>query len=127
MGYRSDVRVMTDLEGFEKMQEIAWDFAKKYNVDKENILFPMPGNNPSEFYDYYDAQEEYFCFGFDWYKWYEEYVEVSTFMKILFLADNAGVPWQFMRVGEEHDDVENVYSDRFFMSSIRGMGVGIIY
>ena len=32
MGYRSDVRVMTNLEGFEKMQEIAWKLAEEKNI-----------------------------------------------------------------------------------------------
>lgn len=127
MGYRSDVRVMTNLEGFEKMQEIAWDLTKKDNVNKENILSPMPGNDPSKFYDYYDAQEEYLCFGFNWYKWYEDFVEVLTFMDILYLADDAGVPWQFMRTGEQYEDVEEMQSNSFFNADIRCMGVGIVY
>ena len=114
MGYRSEVRVMTDLEGFETMQEIAFEIKKRDNIADHMILFPMAGQDPDAFFDYYDAQEDYLCFGFDWVKWYEDYKDVSLFMDILEVANERGVDWQFIRIGEEFGDIDNLNSDNFY-------------
>ena len=118
MGYRSDVRVLTDSEGFEKMQDIAWKLAEERNLDKSSVLFPEFGEDSSRRYNYYDAQESYLCFGFDFVKWYDGYEDVDLFMDVLKVANKDGVDWQFMRVGEEYDDVEEDCSDNFYGSHI---------
>ena len=46
MGYRSDVRVMTDLDGFEMMQEIALELKEKRNLDDNVMLFPDSWTRP---------------------------------------------------------------------------------
>ena len=123
MGYRSDVRVMTDLDGFEMMQEIAWELKEKRNLDDNVMLFPIPGQDPDNFFDYYDAQEDYLCFGFDWFKWYDNSPDIALFMDILKVANDNGVKWQFIRVGEEYNDVEEESSDNFYDNPVAVMGV----
>lgn len=117
MGYRSEIRVMTDLEGFETMQKIAFEIKERDNIADNMILFPAPGQNPDAFFDYYDAQEDYLCFGFDWVKWYEDYKDVSLFMDILEVANERGVDWQFIRIGEEFGDIDNLNSDNFYKNN----------
>lgn len=111
MGYRSDVRVMTNLEGFETMQEIAFEIQEREGIED---VFPMQGQDPDEFFDCYDAQEDYLCFGFDWVKWYDSYKDVSLFMEILEVANERGIDWQFIRIGEEFGDIDNFSSDNFY-------------
>lgn len=125
MGYRSNIRVMTDLEGFEKMCEIAYDIAKEERISNDNVLFPIPGNDPENFYDYYDAQKEYLCFGIDWVKWYDGYENVDLFMDVLEEANQNGVAWQFIRTGEDYGDVENFSSDNFYDNPFAVMGVSM--
>ena len=117
MGYRSDVRVVTTLEGFEVMQEIAFEIKERDNIADHTVNFPMPGEDPCAFFDVYDAQEKYLCFGFDWVKWYDTDKNVSLFMEILEVANERDVDWQFIRVGEEFGDVENLNSDDFYSSN----------
>ncbi len=114
MGYRSEIRVMTDLEGFETMQEIAFEIKERDDIADNMILFPALGQDPDAFFDYYDAQEDYLCFGFDWVKWYEDYKDVSLFMEVLEVANERGIDWQFIRIGEEFGDIDNLNSDNFY-------------
>ena len=123
MGYRSDIRVMTNFEGFEEMQEIAWKLKEEKNLNDDVVLFPMHGEDPDSFFDYYDAQEDYLCFGFDWYKWYDSFQDVKLFMDTLKAANNNGIKWQFIRVGEEYNDVEEESSDNFYDNPVAVMGV----
>lgn len=117
MGYRSEIRVMTDLEGFETMQEIAFEIKEKDNIADHMILFPIAGQDPDAFFDYYDAQEDYLCFGFDWVKWYDTYKDVSLFMEVLEVANKRGIDWQFIRIGEEFGDIDNLNSDNFYKNN----------
>lgn len=117
MGYRSNVRVVTTLEGFEIMQEIAFEIAKKEGVANDMVLFPAAGEDPDVLFSYYDAQEDYLCFGFNWVKWYDTCKDVSLFMEILEVANERGVDWQFIRVGEDFGDIENLSSDNFYSNN----------
>lgn len=115
MGYRSNIRVMTDLEGFETMQDIIWEIAKEKNFTSDYVLFPEHGANPEDVFDHYDAQEDYLCFGFDLVKWYDDtYKDVILFMDMLNVANECGVQWQFIRTGEMYEDVEMLNSDNFY-------------
>lgn len=129
MGYRSNVRVMTDLEGFEKMQDIIWELAKERNLKNDVVLFPEHGQDPDVVFDYYDAQEDYLCFGYDWVKWYDNYQDVLLIMETLIKADEDGVKWQFMRIGEDYNDVESIESDNFYdnPTAVMSVSVDIVY
>lgn len=139
MGYRSNVQVMTTLEGFEKMQDIIWAMANDKGVIKEGepfgkdgkelVMLPEHGQSPYGFFDLYDAQEDYLCFGFDWVKWYDTYTSVKLFMDMLSKANEDGVPWQFIRVGEEDNDIEQLTSDNFWDNppAVMRVQVDIVY
>lgn len=116
MGYLSDIRVMTNLEGFEKMQDRIWELMsekdkKGERLNNRQVLFPIWGQDPQKFFDFYDAQEEYLCFGFDAVYWYGGTVDLFEEM-LDSLVDE--VPWQFIRIGEEFGDAENSASNVFF-------------
>lgn len=118
MGYRSQVHVMTDHKGFEKMCEIAWDTAKENNISDENVLFPKPNSNDQDVFDIYDSDGNYVHLGFDWVKWYEDYTHISLFMETLYKANDEGVAWMFMRIGEDYTDIETSCSDNFYDSGL---------
>lgn len=116
MGYLSDIRVMTNLEGFEKMQARIWELVsekdkKGERLNNQQVFFPLWGQDPQRFFDFYDAQEEYLCFGFDAVYWYGSTVDLFEEM-LDSLVDE--VPWQFIRVGENPGDVQNSLSNVFF-------------
>ena len=125
MGYRSEVRVMTTPDGFKKMQDIAWKLAEEKNLDDDVVLFPKYEQSPDECFDYCDIQNDYMCFGLDWVKWYDGYQDVSLFMETLEVANQNGISWQFIRVGEEFDDVETIESDSFYDNPPAVMGVSV--
>lgn len=128
MGYYSTVRVMTDLENFEKMQNIFWELAEKNNISIPSSypLFPKPGQDPEKVFDHYDAQEYYLCFGFDNVKWhYHLFDEVNLFMEMLDVANEYDIPWQFLRIGEDYSDIENMESDNFYAKDMPYMTVSV--
>lgn len=43
-------------------------------------------------------------------KWYESYSDVSRYMALLNRADEAGLMYEFVRVGEESSDIEYQHS-----------------
>lgn len=125
MGYRSVVRIMTNLEGFEDMQEIAYQMQTENNLSLEYPKLPEPGADPLKCFDHYDAQENYLCFGWDWIKWYEEYQDVRFIMDVLEKANEANIAWQFMRLGEDNSDVENISSDSFYDNGLPIMSISV--
>ena len=126
MGYRSNVRIMTNLEGFETMQDIIWELANEKRLASNYVLFPEHGADPENYFDHYDAQEDYLCFGLDWVKWYDGYEDSDLFTDMLDVANERGVDWQFIRTGEEYGDVEDFSSDNFYDNeSLPYMGVSM--
>jgi hypothetical protein len=60
-----------------------------------------------------DERDDVTFFEFDWVKWYDEYQEVKACEEWLFAMENETesegffeYPYQFVRIGEEMDDVE---------------------
>ena len=118
MDYYSKIRVVTTLEGFKAMREIAFEIAKKNSIPRVTILFPDPETEEEEFYDYCATWKDCFCFGLDWIKWYDNYKYVSLFMDTLKVANERGIDWQFVRIGEEFEDIENISSDNFCANNL---------
>lgn len=114
MGYRSDVRIMTTPEGFRQMCERAWVLAEERGWQDYCVLLPKPETAYENSFAFFDVSESYICFGYDWIKWYEDYRDVLLVKEALEYVGDAGIPWQFMRDGEDYDDVESDETDNFF-------------
>ena len=104
MGYRSNVTAVfyTTKENFSMM---------KLYVDK---------HFPEEFKEYLTVQgERAYVFKLDNAKWYDSYPEVQAFQRFVsnFLefanGGDVSTPWayEFLRIGEDSNDVEETYSD----------------
>lgn len=42
----------------------------------------------------------------DYLKWYEDFAEVKAMNAIMHVADDMDIAWEFVRIGEDHEDVE---------------------
>lgn len=121
MGYRSDVRIRTTKEGLEIMKK----FVEKYIEEK----VPQEKRNG---YDYNllnsaEITEGSDCITLDWtdIKWYENcqgYEDVDAIMNSLDILDEKDIDYQYMRIGEENDDIDERWSinngsfDSFYVS-----------
>ena len=121
MGYRSDVRIRTTKEGYEVMKS----FVEKYI--KENIK-----EDELKGYDYnllnsaeITEAEDSITLDWSYLKWYDGYKKVDAIMNSLDILSDKDIDYQYMRIGEENDDIEerweinndsfdSFYVNRFF-------------
>lgn len=104
MGYRSDVKIRTTKEGYEVMKKFVEDYIKK-NVAEDTQGLDWNLLNHAEITEAEDNVT------LDWYnlKWYEccdGYEDVDAIMKSLDELSNKNIDYQYMRIGEENDDIE---------------------
>ena len=102
MGYRSDIRIVTSKDGFEKLKEFVTNYLKEHNEDYnllENCDIKQEGKNQ-------------FYFGWNSVKWYEnDYEDVDAIMEGLnYLGENE-YSYRYSRIGESYDDYEEQYYD----------------
>ena len=109
MGYRSEIHVITSVEGFEKMRECIWEFAKDRELSEDMVLFPKEKENPRVVFDFFEKNGDYVYFGFSWVKWYSGYTDVALFQDML-MEVGEEVAWKFYRKGEDEGDFETVTS-----------------
>lgn len=114
MGYWSNVRIITTPNGLAEMRKIACELAAQRGLANDMILIPnVDGTTTGCALDFFDKDDyhDYVCFGFNDIKWYEgHYPDVSLVMDTLKIADESDVYWQFVRIGEDNDDNEILYS-----------------
>lgn len=109
MGYRSEVHVITSVEGFEKMRECIWKLAEDRELSDDMVLFPGAGEDPKAVFPFFEQKGDYVHFGFSWVKWYCGYVDVALFQDMLVEIEEE-VAWKFYRNGEDEGDFETVTS-----------------
>lgn len=99
MGYRSDVRIITSKEGFEKLKEFVENYLQEHHSEDYNLLKEC---------DIKEEDKEQCYFGWDYIKWYEDddYAEIDAIMKgIDYLGENE-YSYRYMRIGENYEDCE---------------------
>lgn len=94
MGYRSQVMLKTTTEGYllcKKFDDSIEEHEKKPLAGME-IRVCSSGN---------------YKISHDWIKWYEDvFADVANFIEMLTELDNADIPYTFIRIGEDVDDIE---------------------
>lgn len=113
MGYRSQVRscVYSDdvelfdafIAGQKLINNIIWDgFGESLEFTEKVYTYDQPREDGStkQVYKILDLQ------GNDW-KWYDSYPDVQAWDKFITDAEEAGLNWEFIRIGEEAGDIEN--------------------
>ena len=97
MGYRSDIRIVTSKEGFEKLQEFVRNHLRK-NKENYNLL---------EECDIKQEGKNQCYFGWNYVKWYEhDYPEVVAIMEGLNHLGENEYSYRYMRIGESYEDIE---------------------
>ena len=113
MGYRSQVRscvYSTDAELFDAfiagqklINNIIWDgFGESLKFTEKKYTYgqPLADGSTEQVFKILDLQ------GNDW-KWYNSYPDVQAWDKFISDAEEAGLNWGFIRIGEEAGDIEN--------------------
>lgn len=125
MGYRSEVAIKVygkeeNMVGFKKAYDEA--LAQLPEVEQGYIDDLMRDNERNGFDD------NVFTFHADYIKWYVgyDYVGVNFFMGLLELVDDLGVNSEFVRIGEDYEDIETDYrGDCEYMLGVTRMIDGI--
>lgn len=98
MGYRSDIRIITSKDGFEKLQEFVKNYLKEHNEDY-NLL---------EECDIKEEGKKQCYFGWNYIKWYEhDYDEVNAIMQGLEHLQENDYSYRYMRIGEDREDYDD--------------------
>lgn len=99
MGYRSEVRIATTREGYERICKRVDDLGKSSNV------YPLISTKVKP--DFFDEEDGTVAFGWDHIKWYDgDYEDVTHVSKALAELEADGLPLEFCRVGESWDDIQ---------------------
>lgn len=106
MGYRSDVRIVTSKEGFEKLQEFVENYLKekKVNIEEYNLLNLL---------DVESKGKEQCYFGWNSIKWYDfcDDPQIDAIMNGLDYLEENEYSFRYMIIGENLDDIEERYYD----------------
>ena len=97
MGYRSQVVFKTTSEGFAIIQKRESEQEDDIKLLKyaESIRVSSKGN---------------YRIDWEWIKWYDSYKEIQFFMESLDELERMGIPYAFVRIGEDSDDTEQKYN-----------------
>ena len=94
MGYRSQVYLKTTTEG--------WIVMKKFNDSIEDRDYqPLDGAEVNK------TESGYYKISFYDIKWYDSYISVQNFNKVLRMYDEQDIPYSFIRLGEDTEDIEH--------------------
>jgi hypothetical protein len=110
MGYRSEVRCLI------YPRETAVGDEPKLN-DNYHALKTVMNTTFKEVVDYwsewirFDDQHRVFDFAIDHVKWYASYPEVNKFEAMLAEIEDLGYEYEFVRVGEDEDDIDRRMSE----------------
>lgn len=112
MGYRSDVRIRTTKKGFEVMKQAVEKYLDEHLTEQENLLAKNGGWNYNllKELDYEKQVGDEITIGWNCAKWYENaYKSVDAVMKSLSELENLDFPYHYIRIGEEYDDIDEIY------------------
>lgn len=100
MGYYSDVRIRTTKKGYEVMKK-----------EVEKFLENKPGydNLLNANFAKINIKDEVVTIDFEDVKWYEHFIDVMAITNSLKVLDEQGIDYQYMRIGEDVDDVEEIW------------------
>lgn len=99
MGYRSDVRIATTREGYDRICRCVDELSQGSGI--EQLIGTKV--SPPHFEEYAGSV----VFGWDFVKWYVGALDdVTNVTKALSELATHGIPYEFCRIGENWDDVE---------------------
>lgn len=93
MGYRSQVYLKTTTEGYVIMK-------------KMNDSIKEPENKIFRWAEIHSTETGFYKIHYDDIKWYDSYTQIQNFNKALCELGRQDIPYVFIRIGEETDDIE---------------------
>ena len=93
MGYRSNVYLKTTTEG--------WILMKKMNDS-----IKIPEDKPLAYATVERTESGFYKITFEDLKWYDTYNQVKNFNLVLNQYEDQDIPYSFIRIGEDIDDIE---------------------
>jgi hypothetical protein len=94
MGYRSTVLLKTTTEGY--MTFKMYDSKIEKHDDKCLAWFRIER-----------TKDGYYKFSVEGIKWYDGYNQVENFRRVLKILEDQEIPYSFIRLGEDVDDIEH--------------------
>lgn len=101
MGYRSEVKSLI----YGDSEPMA-----KFIADNTELIEALHDDFEDNIQTIEKPLQTFIFLTLDYAKWYESYSDVSRYMALLNLADEAELKFEFMRVGEEFNDIESRHS-----------------
>lgn len=103
MGYRSDVRIILSIDGFNELSKHVEYHLKLNNLnDHYNYL---------KYMDVVHKSKDSIYFGWNDVKWYESYDGVFPIMSGLKKLEENQYSYRYMRIGEDYGDVDEYFND----------------
>ena len=93
MGYRSEIAFKTTTEGFLLIKK--WNDEIKERADR-----------PLQYLEIHKTSSGFYKLSHDYIKWYDSYPEIHNFEEFMSRLTEQNIPWAFVRIGEERDDIE---------------------
>lgn len=93
MGYRSVVAFKTTTEG--------WIIMKRMND-----AIKTKEERPLDYMEIQKTESGFYKISHDELKWYDSYKDVQNFQNMMDTLDDQDIPYSFVRIGEDHDDIE---------------------
>lgn len=93
MGYRSQVAFKTTSEGY--------IILKRFNDEIEEKK-----DRPLYCAEIRKTEDGFYKITFDEIKWYDSYADIQNFIKVMDILDEQDIPYKFIRLGEDIDDIE---------------------
>lgn len=101
MGYRSEIRIITSKEGYEKLNEFVEQYLK--DTEEDNLLKEC---------DIKNIGKEQCYFGWNDIKWHEnDFKDVDAIMEGLNHLGENEYSYRYMRIGENYEDIEEQFYD----------------
>lgn len=98
MGYRSEVKIATTQEGYERICRRVDELSIDHNCH------PLIGEAIAP--ENFEQADGCVVFGWDFIKWYDTYLDVINVTTALGELADEGIPYEFCRIGENWDDIE---------------------
>ena len=117
MAYRSDVRIVMSNNGYEEFKKYVKEHIDNYrknNLKEGTIAYESDYDynllNNTDIFKYSNDKEQVYI-GWDCLKWYDGYEDVDAIMDSLDKLDENNYGYYFSRIGENIEDIEEVFHD----------------
>jgi hypothetical protein len=101
MGYRSEVKSLI----YGNNEKVA-----KFISNNNGLIEALKEDFIDDIHIIEKPMQTFIFLSLEYAKWYEGYSDASRWNELLNLSDNAGLMYEFVRVGEEINDIEYQHS-----------------